>query len=187
MNKDLYALLETTTAHRQSRALAAQSVLDHPSYISDLFEIIRTNTTPKIVIKAAWILEFIFKKNILLLSPYTAIFFTLLPSIKQEGAIRSFSKICECFIEEIYLRDGTSLKKNFTKDYQKILIETTFDWLIGDYKVAVKAYAMTVLFYLGKDNSWIHPELKAILELNYASGSPAYKARAKTILKKLNT
>ncbi|MGB3152866.1 MAG: adenylosuccinate lyase, partial [Maribacter sp.] len=61
-----------------------------------------------------------------------------------------------------------------------------FDWLIGNHKVAAKAYSMTCLLFLGRKFDWIHPELKLVLEQNYASGSAAYKARARMTLAKIN-
>ena len=60
-----------------------------------------------------------------------------------------------------------------------------FDWLIGNHKVAAQAYSMTCLLLLGEKFDWIHPELKMILEQNYAVGSAAYKARARMTLAKL--
>ena len=58
--------------------------------------------------------------------------------------------------------------------------------MITDQKVAAKAYSMNTLYLLGKDFDWIHPELKRILEDNFHSGSAAFKARARHLLKKLN-
>jgi hypothetical protein len=44
---------------------------------------------------------------------------------------------------------------------------------------------MTTLLLLGKDITWIHPELQVILKQNYDNGSAAYKARARMTLKAL--
>ena len=65
-------------------------------------------------------------------------------------------------------------------------IETSFDWLISDTKVAAKAYAMEILFELGKHYDWIHPELKQIISQDYSKHSAGYKARARMILKEIN-
>jgi len=62
-----------------------------------------------------------------------------------------------------------------------------FDWLIGEHKVAAKAYSMTSLLLLGHRFEWIHPELKMVLQQNYSSGSAAYKARARITLSKLKS
>ncbi|WP_378176144.1 hypothetical protein [Aquimarina sp. SS2-1] len=44
---------------------------------------------------------------------------------------------------------------------------------------------MTSLYLLGTEFDWVHPELKITLENNYHSGSAAYQARSRMILKKL--
>ena len=57
--------------------------------------------------------------------------------------------------------------------------------MIGDYKVAPKAYSMTTLYLFGKEFNWIHPELAIILERDFYNESAAFKARARHILKKI--
>lgn len=44
---------------------------------------------------------------------------------------------------------------------------------------------MQALFELGKEFDWIHPELKQIIQNNYENELPAYKARARMVLKSL--
>jgi hypothetical protein len=73
-----------------------------------------------------------------------------------------------------------------TLSHLEHMATSCFDWLIGDQKVAVKAYSMTCLLLLGRKFDWIHPELKLVLTENYAQGSAAYQARAGIILGKLN-
>ena len=60
-----------------------------------------------------------------------------------------------------------------------MIIETCFDWMISDEKVAIHAYSMQILFNLGKENNWIHTELKQILVDNLAFRSKGYVVRAK--------
>ena len=66
------------------------------------------------------------------------------------------------------------------------MIEVGFDWLIGNQKVAVKVYAMEMLFLLGKNIDWVRQELQLIIELNITKESAAYKARGKKILSLIN-
>ena len=80
-------------------------------------------------------------------------------------------------------KKNTEIDKYFTKKHIDKIIETGFDWMISDQKVAVKAYTMEALFLFGKEIDWVHDELKLILVQEISSGSPAYKARAKKILK----
>ena len=69
--------------------------------------------------------------------------------------------------------------------HQERIIETCFDYMINDEKVAPKAYGMVALFLFGKHFDWVHPELKIILDRDYPKQSPAFKARARQILKKI--
>lgn len=95
------------------------------------------------------------------------------------------AKICEELTLRYYAKKEKSLQFVLTKEQREQLTEICFDWLITDQKVAVKAYAMKSLFYLGKEFNWIHPELKIILEKDYHGQQQAFKARARHILKKM--
>ena len=64
-------------------------------------------------------------------------------------------------------------------------MEVAFEYMIGDYKVAPKAYSMNTLYLFGKEFDWIYPELVSILERNFYNESAAFKARARHILKKI--
>jgi len=46
---------------------------------------------------------------------------------------------------------------------------------------------MPCLYLLGNEFRWIHPELKILLLKDFPTQQPAFKARAKHILKKLDT
>jgi hypothetical protein len=68
------------------------------------------------------------------------------------------------------------------------IVENGFDWLIGNYKVASKAYTMNTLFIFGNlpnAPKWIHQELRNIIMEQIDNGSPAYKSRGKKVLYKL--
>lgn len=136
--------------------------------------------------KACWTLELVIEHNINWLADYLDQFCDTLPSFTHVGAIRSISKIC-MFTAKHHLK---SLKNNSTflteKQAQQI-IETAFDWLINDTKVASKAYAIRSLFEFGKHYDWIYPELHEILSKDFANHSPAYQAASKEILKKIQS
>ena len=105
--------------------------------------------------------------------------------VHLDSAVRPIAKIYEYLIEAYYHKNP-----NHTKDYLKPIhkeriIELSFDYMITDQKVATKAYSMNSLYLLGKEYPWIHPELMQILEQGFASGSAAYKARSRHLLKKL--
>jgi hypothetical protein len=58
--------------------------------------------------------------------------------------------------------------------------------MLGQEKVAVEAYSMNILYVLGKEERWIHEELKHILVNNMDNKSCGYKARGEKILKWIN-
>jgi threonine synthase len=117
--------------------------------------------------------------------PYIDTFTRSLSSLNLQSSIRPASKICSLLVENHYSNKTALSKKALTKQHLNTIAEAAFDWLIGDHKVAPKAYSMTTLLLLGKDITWIHPELQVILKQNYVNGSAAYKARARMTLKAL--
>ena len=87
---------------------------------------------------------------------------------------------------DYYSKKETKSKEVLSEHQLERIATICFDWLIGPHNVAPKAHSMTCLYLLGRDFEWIHPELKMVIEQNYASGSAAYKARARMVLSKLN-
>lgn len=186
MNKEqLFEALDYVNASRERRAEMSSLVLNNLHLMEPLLEIIFQDTDP-ISSKAAWVVEFVVKEDLGYLFPYIDFFTASVGALKLDSSIRPMAKICELLIEGYFKK-----KKNDTQEAlkEKNLEEITtacFDWLIGDHKVATKAYSMTALLLLGRKFDWIHPELKMVLEQNYSSGSAAYKARARMTLEKIN-
>ena len=73
----------------------------------------------------------------------------------------------------------------FSEENLQNCIETSFEWLINDVKVATKAYSIRTLYILGNHYDWIHPELQIILNKDFGNHSAAYQAVAKEVLKKI--
>lgn len=136
--------------------------------------------------KAAWVLELVCIKKPEIVYPHLDIFITEMPNVYKHQAVRPLAKICEVVLTLYYKKLHLPTRTVLTKTHLEKLTEICFDWLISNQKVAAKAYAMQCLFLLGKDFKWIHPELKIILEKDFANEQPAFQARAKHILKKLN-
>lgn len=135
--------------------------------------------------RACWVIEFTAKENLAFLFPYLNYFTQNLNRVHLDSSVRPLAKICEFLIKAYFSKNDPEVRKVLTENYLERITTACFDWLIGDYKVAAKAYSMTSLLLLGRKFSWIHPELKMVLEQNYASGSAAYKARARHTLAKL--
>lgn len=183
MNKELYHKIANSTAHRQSRENNALLIQNDLQLLTDLLQIAYC-IDDKNHHKASWSLELIFENNIDLLLPHLDEFCLHLPKWKVDGAVRSASKICMMAAQEHvkYIKAGKSF---LSESHITAISESSFDWLIGDAKVASKAYAMRALFALGKSESWIYPDLKTILSEDFVKHSAAYKGAAREILKKI--
>lgn len=175
--------LENSTAHRPIRDLLSREVIKKtellPVLISMAFDLKNKNHY-----KACWTLELVLEHNINWIADYFEDFCEKLPSFSHEGAIRSISKICMFSAKQHLISKKKNLSFLTEKQIQQI-IETCFDWLINDTKVASKVYALRALFEFGKLHHWIYPELKEILLKDFTTHSPAYQSASKEVLKKI--
>ncbi len=179
MNRNSFIEYLSAVNHsRENRQHAATMVLDNPSLIPMLLEI-AFQVDEDISCRACWVLEFTSKKNIEWLLPHIDTFLDNAGRVHLDPAVRPVAKICEYLTEAYFGKKPSKVKSALTNSHLERITELCFDWLINDEKVAAKAYSMRSLFLLGTKFDWIHPELKLILEENYAQGSAAYKARAR--------
>lgn len=171
-------------AYRKDRETLADWIIKHPENFEFLlktcFQFDDDNS-----FKAAWVLELVCIKKPMLLYPHLELFITQVPKVYKHQAVRPLAKICEVVLTLYYKNNHLPTRTFITKSHREQLTEICFDWLIGQQKVAVKAYAMQCLFLLGNEFDWIHQELKNLLEKDFPAEQPAFKARAKHILKKI--
>lgn len=178
---DLERQIENSTAHRAIRDEISGYVLGNRDTFYALFAL-ALDTSSKNHHKACWNLELVLEKKIDWLTPFLDEFCDALPAFTDDGARRSISKICLFIGREHFAKNSPG----FAADNQlEKIASACFDWLIGDSKVATKAYAMRALFLLGKKFDWIHSELGEILPKDFSMHSAAYRAVAREILKKL--
>ena len=177
----LKKLLDYVDATRQKRTLMAERILENPEWIPILMQIIEEDQDP-FSSKASWVLEFVVKKDLELVLPHLEKFSQFLAKISLDSSVRPVAKICELLSIQYFAQTSNPTQIHMTEKHLRKITEAAFDWVIGDHKVAAKAYSMTTLFLLGKKYHWIHPELKVVLMQNYTTGSAAYKARAGKIL-----
>jgi hypothetical protein len=182
MSSELQKNLDYVNAYRENRLKGAQTILENPDYFPELisicFDIHDKNTH-----KACWILEFVSYEKLEWLQPHLDFFCSNLKKLKDESSIRPIAKICQLLVIAHYKKSETNISLSETQ--LQDIIETSFDWLITDTKVAAKAYSMRTLHILGKYYDWIHPELQIILTKDYANHTAAYKAVAREVLKKI--
>ena len=172
-------------AKKVNRLRVTNLIIEHKKLFPFLLEIV-FNVDNKTSIKAAWILELVCEKKLDWLAFHLDYFTTNIYTVKFDSAVRPVSKICN-FIAIAYCSKKDSLiKTTLTKAHINKIIETGFDWMISNQKVAAKAYTMNALYLLGKNQSWVHKELQIILQQNIPIESAAYKARGKITLSLIN-
>ena len=125
------------------------------------------------------------KKDPTLLFAHLDLFCEGLHAVIPDSSIRPLAKICELLRTSHYIVGGKD-RPPLNNLHKAAMVEACFDWLIGKGKVAQKAYSMQSLLLLGREIGWVHPQLKGVLEQHYAKAPPAYKARARQVLKELS-
>ncbi|MGO4771050.1 hypothetical protein ACEN2I_05265 [Flavobacterium sp. W22_SRS_FK3] len=182
MSSELQNKLNYVTAFRENRLMLAQEILENKALFSKLINIC-FSPFDKNSHKACWILEFVSYEELLWLQPHLDFFFCNLKNLKDESAIRPVAKVTQLLVKSHYKKDENGII--LSEENLQNCIEASFDWLINDIKVATKAYSIRTLYILGNHYDWIHPELKIILDKDYGDHSPAYKAVAREVLKKI--
>ena len=182
--EQLHKLLNSANHSREKRLEMALLVFKNPDILTPLMDIAFADTDLTSS-KACWVIEFTAKEKLSYIFPHLDVFTKNIASLKQQPSIRPMAKICEYLTTAYFHKNKNEVQQKLKEKHLEAITSACFDWLIGDHKVAAQAYAMTSLFLLGQKYDWIHPELKMILEQNYASGSAAYKARARMTLAKI--
>jgi len=176
--KELNAIQD---AGRENRVKVTKKVLKDQALFQSLIEIAFEHDND-LSVKAIWILELVCEKRLDWLAFNLTYFIENLPLVKEESAVRSIAKVCNLLAQDYNSKFESPIKLTITQNHLSQMIETCFEWLLSDYKVATKAHAMETLYYLGLKTSWIHYELKMIIEKNISIESPGYATRAKKIL-----
>jgi len=182
--KELSELLDSIrNARRIYRDQAAEIILVRPELMPALVRSVFSNESKRSV-KAAWVLELVCLYEVRLMIPYIAEFATNLERLEDESSIRPVSKICSQ-VSKLYIDEPW---EPFDPDSNWIsgIINSSFEWLIGEHKAAAKVFSMETLFQWGKKYDWIHPELNSILDINFAKESCGYQSRARKIMDKIS-
>ncbi|WGH76006.1 adenylosuccinate lyase [Tenacibaculum tangerinum] len=167
---------------RVNRNNTANIVLAQPELIQYLVEI-TFDVDTKRSIKAAWVLEWICTHHgIEHVAPYLTVFTNNISNVHFDSAVRPCAKICEHIAVAYTSKSTNSIKKGLTEAAIELLIETGFDWLLTDQKIAVKAYTMHTLYLFGLQKDWVHPELEHLIRTKVIHESKGCKARGKKIL-----
>ncbi|MEM7485939.1 MAG: hypothetical protein AAF348_12090 [Bacteroidota bacterium] len=131
---------------------------------------------------ASWVFDHLMRKKLEFLLPHYETFTKGLADLKSESIIRPMAHVCELSMERYFKIKDSRFIEHISNVHLERIMTINFDWLIGEYKIAAKAFAMSSLFYLGIHYDWIHPELKIILEQNIHGATAGYRSRASKIL-----
>jgi len=183
-SSELFEKINYKIAYRKNRLAAAEWVIENPETFEELLNYC-FGKDKKIATKATWALEFIAREKLEMLYPHLEYFFENLPNASGDGALRSVALICELLCIQYYKKQNTDLHQLFKEEYKEVMTEHAFDWMISNQKVACQARAMTVLYFLGTEQDWIHPELKQLIEQNIHQASGGYKSRGAATLKSI--
>ncbi|AWA29749.1 hypothetical protein HYN48_06470 [Flavobacterium magnum] len=178
-----YERIAQSTAHRASREENARIVGIHPPLLPELFAM-AYSVSDKNHHKACWVLELFLENDIQLIRPELDSFCRQLSKWKADGAVRSVSKIVLMAAQD-HNREANDGRGFLSEQHIGAFTENCFDWLIGEAKVASKAYAMRALLALGKSESWIYHDLKRILSDDFHKHSAGYQSAARAVLKKI--
>jgi hypothetical protein len=181
MSIELQKRLDYVTGYKANRLNYANELLENPALFPELVRLCFLISN-KNAAKPCWILELVCYEKLEWLQEHLDFFCTNIKNSTDESAIRALSKICLLLAISHFKEREIQLSESQLQQ----ITECCFDWLLTDTKVASKCYAIRTLHLLGNHCDWIHPELKIILEKDYASHSAAYKAVGREILKKIN-
>jgi hypothetical protein len=176
MNSELLKKIEKSSAHTQNRIDNATFILENVNLLPELVSFC-FQTENKLHIRACCILEKVFELKLDLSFPFLGLICDDLKLLKNDSAIRSISRF-------LMLMTQDNAKKNYlTENQLEKITEACFDWLILDYRVAVKHHSVYTLIETGKFSSWIYTELRTILEKEIEFPSPGYRSIVKKFLK----
>lgn len=187
MNKSdlLFQIDAISNAKRIYRDKASKFVIDYPETFPFLIEL-AFDTKNHSSVKAAWVLELVCHENLNSIEPFIDFFIDNLQKIKAESALRPIAKICNFLLNGNYYQPKKDkINTNLTEEQRVKIIESNFDWLIEDHKIASQVFAMDNLYFLSKNYKWISDELKLALQKDYPFKSAGYQAHARKILKEL--
>ena len=183
MNSHFYNQIKNSTSHTKSRQDNAEFVRKNPEYLPYLMELCFL-VDDKTHIRATAVLEKLFEIDFELSKPYIDTICSKISLLKNDSAIRAVSRHLMFLVQ-----DNTQKRKSkndyLTQNQLDKIAEASFDWLISDYRVAVKHHAMYTLLEIGKQQDWIYPEMKIILEKDAHCHSIGYKVVAKNIIAQL--
>jgi len=145
--EQLHEHLTYVNSSRENRLKNAGIILNDirllPILLDILFEV-----DDKVSCKAAWVLEFVCNKNLESIIPYLDKFTKNIYKVHLDSAVRPVAKISEYLVKAYCSKQDNKIKTALQPKHKERIIEASFDWMITDQKVAVKAYSMNTLYFI---------------------------------------
>ena len=137
----------------------------------------------EIAFRAAWILENLFWADPLRFIDDIDDLATKLPLVKNESSLRHYFKI---LIQLTDKRIDKQIAQKISAMDMEPVISRCFDLLIDESSpIALKVFAMELLFNLRHREDWITETLIGQIQLLMEDGGPAIRARGRMVLRKL--
>lgn len=176
---EILDMIASSSSLRKSREYCGQFFYDNQRYLDILFEC-AFNVKYEYHYKACWILELVADLDLTLLVPRLQQLLAVLPHFHHDGALRSISRICMLLCEHHQQAEILSESQN------SLITDVCFEWLLGDQKVATKAYAMRTLLVKAKSDQSVVIPLKDAIQQGFPNHSAGYKSAAKDVLRQLS-
>ena len=169
-NESLIDLLMVETSRRNTD-LIADIIVNKPSLFDELVLIYLRNEEP-LSRRAAWVVDTVSEKIPNLLDPYLGSIAATLPRFDHDGLKRlSLRMLSRSPLPQKYLGE---------------LMNLCFDWLISSKEsVAVKVYAMEILYTISQVEPELKKELADSIEWRIGEETAGFKNRGLKTLKKL--
>jgi len=166
---DLHQLLRSEHSKKQTDRIV-RYIGDDKVRFAVLMELFFTGEY-RITQRAAWPLSYCVRAHPTLIGPY---FKPLLNNLARKD------------IHVAVIRNTVRLLQDvdLPKRYHGRVMSTCFDFIQSvETPIAVKAFSLTILANLSAQYPEIRPELKIIIEEQWEHATPAFRSRAKKILK----
>lgn len=166
------AVQHLADSSRKLADMTANMVYDEPGLFEVLFEVTLTSDAVHAQ-RASRVMSIVCEKYPEMGQSYVPKIIKALKTLHAEGPIRNLLKI----LIDVPLK--------MSEKQTSSLINICFDFLTGNYAVAIKVYSMEILYRISGDLPEIGNELAHILEDQMPDASAGYRSRAKKILQKL--
>jgi len=168
--ESLTDLLMVETSRRNTD-LIADLVYNHPDLFDELVSIYLRNEEP-VSRRAVWVVDTVAEKLPQLLDRYLESIVEALPRFKHDGLKRGSLRMLA--------------RSPFPENHLGKLMNLCFDWLVSPKEsIAVKIYAMEILYRISQDEPELKKELADSIEWRITEGTPGFKNRGLKTLKKL--